>query len=306
VSANSIFQQAWWLDALAPGQWQEAVVLRGDQLAARLPYVIKQRRGLTLLTSPPLTQTLGPWLRPSTAKYTNKLAEEKELMEELIAQLPKYDLFRQNFSPHITNWLPFYWAGFEQTTRYTYRIEDLTDIDFVWKDFRENIRREIRKAQKQIKVRDDLGIAHFLEINKLTFQRQGLKQPYSDELVQRLDEACAARQCRRMFFAVDAQDKIHAASYIIWDEKTAYYLMGGGDPELRSSGASSLLMWEAIQFASGVTQVFDFEGSMIEPIEKFVRSFGARQTPYFHITKMGRRMRALSGAQQIYATLRGR
>ena len=60
--------------------------------------------------------------------------------------------------------------------------------------------------------------------------------------------------------------------------------MGGGDPKLRKSGATSLLLWEAINRQPLGVQVFDFEGSMIEPIERFFRAFGAVQTPYFEIT----------------------
>lgn len=61
--------------------------------------------------------------------------------------------------------------------------------------------------------------------------------------------------------------------------------MGGGDPDLRNSGATSLCIWEAILFASTIVKKFDFEGSMIESIEKFFRAFGASQTPYFEIYK---------------------
>ena len=71
---------------------------------------------------------------------------------------------------------------------------------------------------------------------------------------------------------------------LVWNEHCAYYLMGGGDPELRSSGATSLAMWQAIQFAATVSRIFDFEGSMIEPIERFFRGFGAVQTPYLSLT----------------------
>lgn len=299
TQVNCIFQQPWWLNAVAPGQWGEVVIKRGKEVAARMPYVIKKKYGLTALTHPPLTQTLGPWLRPSLAKYANQLAEQKDLMTEIIRLLPKCHLFRQNFSPAVTNWLPFYWAGFSQTTQYTYRIHDLTDLDAVWAEFRDSIRRSIRKAQKLIVVRDDLGINKFLEINRLTFLRQRKQLPYSTELVRRLDASCEQRNSRRIFFAQDSKGSIHAAIYIVWDANAAYYLMGGRNPELRNSGATSLLMWEAIKFASTVTRVFDFEGSMIESVERFFRSFGAKQVPYFHITKMSRHMGVLMAARDL-------
>lgn len=282
---GTIFSQPWWLEAVAPGAWGEVTVEKGGKLFARLPYVMKKRWGFTLLTMPTLTQTLGPWLRPYPGKYANQLSEEKDLMNTLIGQLPDFDFFQQNFHYSITNWLPFHWQGFEQTTRYTYVIEDLTHLDAVWKETRENIRRNVRKAKKVLCVRDDLGLQPFLHLNEMTFERQGLQLPYAREFVARLDEACQDHECRKIFFAEDAHGRLHAAAYIVWDEAAAYYLMGGSDPELRSSGATSLTMWEAIQFAATVTQSFDFEGSMIEPVERFFRAFGARQKRYFHVNK---------------------
>ena len=281
-----IFSQPWWLDAVAPGKWNEIVLKKNDQTVARFPYVLQKKWGFTFISMPPLTQNLGPWLKLSSNKYANRLAEEKELLFELISKLPKFDMFRQRFHFTFTNWLPFYWKNFQQTTRYTYIIESLADQDFVWNSFRENARREIRKAKKRVEIRDDLGIDSFLNLNELTFQRQGKKLPYSRDLVLRLDKACQNHNSRKILFAEDAQGHIHAGAYFVWDEKCTYYIMGGMDPEWRNSGAMSLLMWEGIKCASQHSEQFDFEGSMIEPIERFVRSFGAVQKPFFNILKI--------------------
>jgi hypothetical protein len=283
-----IFSRDWWLDAVCGEEnWDVAVVEHGGDIVATLPYKKNVKYGRTFLGMPPLTQTLGPWLRPSKAKYANMLAEQKDLMTELITQLPPFDSFSQNFHYSITNWLPFYWQGFNQTTRYTYVIEDLTDIKKTWDGLLPNIRREIKKAQSRfgVVVCSDLGIDAFLDVNEMTFSRQGKTLPYERQFVKRLHEACLTHEAGKFFFGKDKEGKIHAALYLIWDENSAYYLMGGGDPSLRNSGATSLLMWEAIQFASTVTRKFDFEGSMIEPVERFFRAFGARQIPYFSISK---------------------
>ena len=125
----------------------------------------------------------------------------------------------------------------------------------------------------------------------MTFERQGITIPYSYEFVARLDRACVKYNARKILFAEDEKGKIHAAIYIVWDDNAAYYLMGGGNPNLRTSGATSLLIWEAIKFSASVSKAFDFEGSMIEPIERFFRAFGAIQTPYHKITKMNKKMR---------------
>jgi hypothetical protein len=111
-----------------------------------------------------------------------------------------------------------------------------------------------------------------------------------------LDNSCKANNSRKIFYARDDQGTVHAAIYIVWDEISAYYLMGGTDQSYRNSGATSLCMWEAIKFASTVTERFDFEGSMIESVERFFRAFGARQIPYFQIRKVNSRLLKLMAA----------
>jgi len=288
-----IFLQDWWLDALCGEEnWHVCLVENKGVVKAVMPYYRKQRSIFTLLTQPSLTQFLGPWYRPSQKKYAKAIAEEKKLARQLISQLPSFDYFTQNWHFSRTNWLAFYWQGFSQTTRYTYILPDLSDEKMLWSGFLENIRTDIRKAEKRfsLRVRDDLDLSAFLELNRLTFVRQGKRMPYSEDLVRRLDDACTSRNCRKFFIAEDPQGRYHAGVYIVWDKNSAYYLMGGGNPELRNSGATSLCMWEAIKFAATVTRQFDFEGSMIEPVERFFRAFGAIQTPYFSITKTNSRL----------------
>lgn len=282
-----IFSKDWWLDSVAGDTWDVVLVEKGDQIHASLPYVTRQRFGLTVLSTPTLTQHLGPWLRPSMAKYARRLGQEKDLLQELYNQLPKYASYNQSWHHQCTNWLPLHWLGYEQTTRYTYRIEQLNDLEYIFKNFDTNIRTDIRKAQNKmgVTVVSDLSINDFLELNKKVFTRQNISLPYSEELVRSINEMAIKQNAGKLFIAVDEQGRHHAGVYIVWDDNSAYYLLGGGDPELRNSGATSLCMWEAIQFAATVTKSFDFEGSMIEPIERFFRAFGAIQTPYFSISK---------------------
>lgn len=283
-----IFSQPWWLDAITiDGDWDVALVEKGGVIWGSLPYYyIKDWRGYRI-TMPKLTQTLGPWIKyPKNQKYANKLSHEKEIMTKLIEQLPKYDSFIQNFHYDITNWLPFYWEGFKQTTRYTYVIKDTSNIDDIYKQMRSNIRTDIKKAESEkIKIMPSNNIVAFYKTNILTFKRQGQKIPYSLDFIQNLDKACVDHNSREILFAKDKKSQIHAVAYLVWDNNEMYYLMGGGDPDLRNSGATSLLMWEGIKLSSEKGLKFNFEGSMIEPVERFFRAFGAKQTPYFQVYK---------------------
>lgn len=282
---NSIFEEPWWLDAVAPGQWDAAEITANGRLIARLPYYKTNRVGLKLLGMPEYTQTLGYWVDDTGAKNVRKYARRKELVSALIDQLPKgysVDLALDHTCDYL---FPFRWKGFSLQLAYSYRIEDIHDIDSLWNGLADNIRREIRKAQKIVRVKDDCPIDDLIAMHNRTFERQGRKLRDHDELIKRLDDALLLHQARKLLCAVDAENRIHAASYFVYDSKCCYYLIGGGDPELRTSGAASLLMWEGIKFASAVSRAFDFEGSMIEPIERFFRAFGGTPTPYWRVTK---------------------
>jgi hypothetical protein len=283
--ANAIFQQPWWLDAVAPGRWTETVIERDGRIVARLPYVVRGRGRLRMLTQPPLTQTLGPWVERSGAKPANAFADEMELLTALEAALPRAEAFLQDFSPTMLNALPFFWAGYRIEVRYTYRLEALDSEQALWDGLRGNIRREIRKARERVEIRDDLGLDHFHFVWAKTFTRQGLEPPHSLVQFDRLDAACAVRGARAMLSAHDEANRVHAVAYVVWDENAAWYLLGGSDPSLRTSGAGSMLLWEAIMRARSVTDIFDFEGSMLRPVERFFRAFGSRQAPYLRVSR---------------------
>src|SRR3954452_10925794 len=285
---NAIFQQPWWLDAVAPGRWGEATVERDGRVIARLPYVARGPRRLRILTMPPLTQTLGPWIERSGAKPVRALGHEIEVLGALEAVVPEAAVFLQHFSPTMLNAMPFLWAGYRVELRYTYRLDDLGSEEALWDGLSGKTRTEIRKARDQLQVRDDLGLDRFYAVWGKTFARQGLAPPVAYTQLERLDAACAARDARALLFACDDADRVHAVACVVWDAGTSYYLLAGADPALRSSGASSLLMWESIVRARDVSSVFDFEGSILKPVERVFRSFGSRQTPYLRVSRASR------------------
>ncbi|MGY2575693.1 GNAT family N-acetyltransferase [Vibrio sp. C8] len=289
-----LFSQAWWLDAVCGVQgWDVCLVEKGGHVVASLPYTIKSKYTFTSVGQPSLTQTLGPWIKGNNnEKYSKTLANQKDYIQELFRQLPQHDYYMQNWSHQISNWLPVFWLGYQQTTKYTYRIEDLSDINEVYAGFQSNVRTDIKKATHKysLQVVDDAPIEEFIALNCLTFERQSMKMPYTENYVKQIVSSASKRGQVKWFIARDLEGKNHAGVLLVWDQYSAYYLLGGGDPKLRNSGATSLCMWEAIRFSSTVTKSFDFEGSMIESVERFCRAFGARQYPYFSIFKINSKL----------------
>lgn len=300
----ALFAQPWWLNAVCgEDNWNVVIFQEGGSTVAALPYYIERKYGFTYICQPPLTPRLGPWMLPLRGKYSKQLSKQKKILTSLIEQLPDFDYFCQNFNYSSTNWLPFYWKGFRQTTYYTYLLEDLSNTNLIWKNFQEKVRADIRKAEKKLIVNSDLDIDSFLKLHELTFKRKKLSLPYKRDLVRRLDRACLDKKRRRIFYAQDEEGQVYAAIYIVWNKSSAYYLMGGTNPELKYSGVHSLLIWEAIKFASTVTQKFDFEGSMLESVESFFRGFGATQVPYFHVSAMNHRTQILFASRELLKSI---
>jgi lipid II:glycine glycyltransferase (peptidoglycan interpeptide bridge formation enzyme) len=264
---NNVFQDAWYLDAVAPGSWGRVEVCSGDELLGWMPYTfIKQYPS-------------------SDVKMSKRLGQEKTVMTELISKLPKFDYFCQSFDYSVSNWLPFYWRGFKQTTRYTYILKDISEHEAILKGFAGKLRTQIKKAQKTLAVCDDMGVDALINLNRMTYERQNIPVPYADETLKRLVVEAIKRNAGKMLFAVDSAKNVHAAVFLVWDERSTYYLVGCTNTRFKGSDGASLLLWEAIKFASTVSKQFDFEGSMIEPIERHFRSFGAEQVAYHQITK---------------------
>lgn len=304
---GTLFCTSWWLDAVAPANHRILTVERGENLQAAWPiFFHRSRLGGLVITSPPLTPWLGVLYRPFTSKLARELSEQKKLASLLIAQLPAYDSLHARCHRNFEYWSPFYWQGFAQTTRYTYLLDNLEDLDTIWEGLRHNIRTDIRKAQRVgLGVEQSSDVDAFWRIHAQTFGRQGLSVPYAADYVRRIDQTCAAHGARKIFIARDRRGHVHAGAYVVWDDKSAYYLMGGADPDKRNSGATSLVLWEAIQFASTVTNAFDFEGSMIEPVERFFRAFGARPCPYSVLSNVKSPLRlVLRGLRRAAATAR--
>ncbi len=285
-----IFSRDWWLDIVCGNdKWDVLLVERNGRIQAAMPLYIPVKG---IISMPPYTQKMGPWLvenAPDT-KYTARLTKRQKLCEELIKKLSisSYSSFLQNFHYDITDWLPFYWAGYQQTTRYTYLLNDLNDTEKLWENMASNSRRNIQKAREKhhVTVRKGISINEFMAVQAKTFERQGLRvKKQNAKILRHLISACQKREQGDIWGGYDTEGHLHAAAFVVWQESSAYYLAGGGDPVYRSSGAHSLVLWECIRHVSQFTNRFDFEGSMLPGVERFFREFGAIQVPFFTISK---------------------
>lgn len=284
-----IFSQPWWLDAVCgPDNWGVHVFEKSGNFLGAMPYYVENRNGFEIITKAHHSQNNGIIMcYLPKMKYVSMLDRQEEVINEMCDYIEKLgvDKYEQQYHYSFTNYLPFKWRGYDAMVRYTYVIEDTSDMDKVTAEFNYIIRNEIKKAEKLVVVKEGMDIQRFYEINKLSYDRQGMEVPFSLNLVKRIDEACSARDCRKILYAEDAEGNIHSVAYIVWDDESVYYLINGTDPQFKSSQANALLIRESIRVAHNLGKKFDFEGSVIKPIEHAFRSFGAKQKLYFRIYK---------------------
>lgn len=276
----------WYSNLYKDKDWDVVVVEKGEELVGFLPFVLSKKKTFNVINQPLLNPYQGAWLNyPKEQKYANRLGFEKEVITELIKQLPKTDVFQQKFTPAFTNWLPFYWKGFEQTTRYTYVIDDLLDLSDVFSNFKDNIRREIRKAEKQLTISTITDVELLYNMKTATYTANNSTYPIPLELLKKSFDLCLRDNCGEILVAKDIDNNIHSVLFYVWDNNSAYYLQGVTSDKFKTTGSMSLLLWEAINRSATKTKAFNFEGSMIESIERYFRAFGGKQTPYFEIKK---------------------
>ena len=286
-----IFMQNWWLDAVCTEGWSVVVSLneKGD-IEAALTFATRQKFGFKTLSEPVLTPFCGVWFRQKTFKRRHEaIFYEKKHLQKLIEQLPSAHRYSFRLHVSLTDWQPFYWAGWQQETRYTYRL-NIENLATVFDNFNENTKRNIRKSAQNFTIENGNYFDKFLEINALTYQRQQIKNPISLQTWQSVEQVLSEKNLRNIFFAKNTEGSSEAVVYVIFDNSTAYYLAGGSTELGRSKGAMHGLLWQAIQEAAarGCT-VFDFEGSMLQGVEPFFRGFGGELTPYFRVFKYSNR-----------------
>jgi len=216
------------------------------------------------------------------------------LLDQLIADLPPHDIYRQSWLSTDIPWHPFYWAGYQQSTYYSYRIPAEEDAETIWsRRLTSDVRRSIRRANDRFGLTTRVGTTvELFSCQVATFERQGLSCPFTFAYLDHLYRAIEAHGAGEIRVACKDSDEVVAACSWVGDASITFAHVAGEYEGGRKTRAASLLFWEAIQQGVERGQPFDFSGSMVHGIEPFFRSFGGDLRPYFRVhggsTRAGR------------------
>jgi len=269
-------------------QWDVLLCEENGKIVGAMPYYIAKKYGFKIVVQLKGAQYTGVWLDyPKEIRLHERYSFEKRVINNLIDQLEGLNIshYSQNFHYSFTNWLPFYWRGFQQTTRYTYRINNLNDLEKCFENFSYAKQKHIKKENNDLLIDFSISAGEFYDFHKKCLKQKNATIEYSQELLLSIYDESAKREQGKIIALKDNSGNFHSALFFAWDKNSAYALISAINPQFKSDGTSTKMFWEAIKFVSDKTKVFDFEGSMIEGVAQSFQQFGAEQAPYFNISK---------------------
>jgi hypothetical protein len=259
-----IYASAVYLDHMTT-TW-DALVL-GDYEAV-MPLPARKKWGIQYIYQPAFMASLGV--------FGKQLS--KELVEQFIHAIPNafklIDLrlnYGNNFSQlqsvarlHNNYILPLH-APYEQ----------------LFKQYRDNIRRNIKKAQQLgNRYATDIAVEEVVALARLQMDRISDLNPTDYDNFIGLYRSLK-QQNKAMACGVYTQSgELVSSSVYFFSNKRAYYILVGNHPNGRTLGASHYLIDRFIHDQAGQDVLLDFEGSDIRNLAFFYESFGAQRELY--------------------------
>lgn len=192
-------------------------------------------------------------------------------IEDIVSALPKCDEFHLLFLPNIS--IEGNMSDVHIQKSHT-SILDLKTNKNYYDQYKPALKRQIKKAQKNISIVESQDFETFYTLHTKTFLKHGSKPKLSFYKMKKVWDALQNCKSGKIFLAQDEMQNVHAAVILAYDSNMSYYLAGGTDAKFYGSGAMSLLMNSLIQWTEekGLTY-FDFEGSSLQNIQRFFDNF---------------------------------
>lgn len=278
---GNLFQTTIWQNA-SPFRFKKLGIFRHQTLVAGAVVQIDEKGYGT-------TGSLAPYLGPisNTTDFLALTKEERRKAENRLASTLKEIVPNAEFfvSPWLQDLQSYLSAGFNAQLLYT-KVVPTVDLQNNWNAFSPVLRRNIRRAEKDgLTVIRTTDFAGLLELVYKTFARQNLPIWFdTKEAISCMSQLAQLNQAV-CFVTHDRENNPVAAAGIVWDWQRSYYVLGGYDNLLKHRGASSLALWNAIQFTHNELHLpeLDLEGSNIPAIEMFFRQFGGKQLPFYYV-----------------------
>ncbi len=146
------------------------------------------------------------------------------------------------------------------------------------------LQRQLRKAQSYLKSTSSSDIDLLFQFMQGVYAGRGSDLSLRKSQLQDAVNASLEGDFGELIYALDSDDKVYGALWLVWDEQTMYYVAGARNEVMKDSAAMSFLLDAAIHLAKQKgLQSFDFCGSSIEGIDRFFAGFGAERVKVLRV-----------------------
>lgn len=272
--------------AYIDGQYTIIGLWRGSQIIGGFCALTRKRLAVNTAVTPLCTPYTG--LVVSTV-----MLDDDEALAHLLNYMRKYRYQHIQCSPGLPQHQAFADAHYDVGPRRTLEINLGLTEDELWASFESNVRRNIRKAEKQtwqISAEWDADACYKLFCE--TFEHQGSTCPVPQRLFDEISTSPLLAPYRAVHVARDAG---RAVAFIVAlrYNGTVYYELAATSHNHRSSGIASLLIWQLLKEHRALGyKTFDFMGGNIPSISQFKEKFNPTVRPYFQLQlNLSRRIR---------------
>ncbi|HEX8314186.1 MAG TPA: GNAT family N-acetyltransferase [Flavisolibacter sp.] len=257
-----VYAYNFYLDCLCDN-W-DALVLNDYEAVMPLPW--RKKGGIYYLYQPFLTAQLGVF-----GQWPDGV-----LLEAFLKAIPKK--FRYfDFSLNQQNL--FSVPDFPLHQRSNYVLSLQLPYEELYKGYRENVRRNIRKSTGY-----GCTVTKGVDVNAIiALARQQGTTPVPEKDLENFRRLFALLQQKggaETYGVLSAKQELLASCVFFFSHKRAYYILVGNHPNGRTLGASHALIDAFIKDHAGQDLLLDFEGSDIRNLAFFYSSFGAREEKY--------------------------
>ena len=239
---------------------------------------------------------------------SSKVREKEHANSSIIKSL--LDVFNNNFHsiiitnpPEFVDVRPFIWNGWNSNILYTYYFNLEKDIE---KSISKNVRWSIKKAIKNgITIKKSSDTSLYYDLFSMTFKRQNLNPPVTKEFLEKMINLLRSKNMGEMWIAETPTGEIASAEIIIWDNKRAYRWSAASHTDLKSTGSTSLILYEIFQDLKnrGFKEI-NLMAANTPHLAKFISSFNPELVPYYVVEKTSPFFKLFTELYGVYKKLK--
>jgi len=261
---SRIYAYSWYLDIVADN-W-DALVLNDYEAVMPLPW--RQKYFIKYIYPPAWTQQLGV--------FSNFKIEAYVVRQFINAISKKFKKITVQFNAENDV------SSFKTEKRTNYILKLDKPFEEIYKGFNKNRKRDIKKAEtEKYSIDKEISADEFLYFYLNEPKNYQLRQ----EQITTIKALLKANNKAVYIWGIRVDEKLIASIVWLKDANRITYILPIATIQAKEKGLPTLLISNLIKEHQNSNLMLDFEGSMIEGVADFYRSFGVKDESYFSFQK---------------------